>query len=416
MHDTEEDWEHSGERMVPEFAAGTVLEAEHLARYRFAAPHVAGKTVLDIGCGVGWGSRLLLDEGGAATVTGVDLFAPAIEYAEQHFGGPTYLVGDMTALPVSDASADVVVCFEALEHVHDHLAVLAEVRRVLRPDGLFFVSSPNPDVYPEGNPYHLHEVRPDELRRSIADEFGSVRLFSQELLVASVVSERGSTAAAVHTTRTGALDGLTEQYGIAVAGDGELPALSPNLVLTVSSQLTHLERAHADLQQDRDHFQAQAEEVAEEHRRLRDTAESAGANAQLLQQQVRNLQEELVDAGRALRGVMDERDTAAARAEEAERQIAEDSSRTQLESTRIERDEVLLALLQSEQERARLVLEIAELAAGPDTDAVEQLTAVAAALAQQVTELQRSSSWRITAPLRRARDAQLRLRESGRRR
>jgi hypothetical protein len=416
MRETESDWEQSGERMVPALAAGTILEAEHLARYRFAAPHVAGKAVLDIGCGVGWGSRLLLDEGGAAAVTGVDVFAPAIAYAEQHFGGPTYLVGDMTALPVSDASADVVICFEALEHVHDHRGVLAEVRRVLRPDGLFFVSSPNPDIYPAGNPYHLHEVRPEELRRSISDAFGSVRLFSQELLVASVVSERSSSAAEVHATRTAPLDGPTVQYGIAVAGLGELPDVSPNLVLADSSQLTHLERAHAALQQDRDHFQAQAEEVAAEHRRLRGEAETAVANAQLLEQRVRDLQNELVEAGRALRGVMDERDVAAARAEEAERQLPEDPSGGELERTRAERDEALVALLQSEQDRARLVLEIRELAHGPDSDSVDQLTAIAAALAEQVTELQRSSSWRVTAPLRRARDVQLRLRESGRRR
>jgi SAM-dependent methyltransferase len=414
MPDTDQDWRLSGERMVPELSAGTILEAEHLARYRFAIPYVAGKAVLDIGCGVGWGSRLLLDEGGAAAVTGVDIFTPAIEYAEQHFSGPTYLVGDMAALPVPDASVDVVVCFEALEHVHDHQAVLAEVQRVLRPDGLFFVSSPNPDVYPEGNAYHLHEVKPDELRHSIASAFPHVRLFYQELLVASVISERSDAHEDVYAVRIGPRDGPTEQYGIAVASMGELPNPAPSLVLTVSNQLTHLDTAFAQLQHDRDEFQAQTQGVAAENQRLRDTADAAVANALLLEEQIRDLHKQLVEAGRALRSVMDERDDVAARAEAADRRFAVDTTRVELERARAERDETLFALMRSEQERARLVMSTREVERGVDIEALDQLSATATALAEQVTELRRSSSWRITAPLRWVREVQLHLRTSRR--
>src|SRR4029077_1415093 len=118
----------------------------------------------------------------AAAVTGVDIFAPAIDYAQRYYPGPDYVVADMAAVPLPDACADIVVCFEALEHVDDHGAVLAEIRRLLTPDGVLFVSSPNPGIYPAGNPYHLHEVDPQQLLAEVDDVFASAVVYRQELL------------------------------------------------------------------------------------------------------------------------------------------------------------------------------------------------------------------------------------------
>ena len=90
--------EPTGERFVPEDMGGGLIEAEHQARYRLALPHVAGRTVLDAGCGVGWGSDLLLDAG-AREVTGLDLSPDAIASARSRNSGVTYLTGDLLEMP-----------------------------------------------------------------------------------------------------------------------------------------------------------------------------------------------------------------------------------------------------------------------------------------------------------------------------
>ena len=57
--------------------------------------------------------------------------------------------------------------------------VLDEFRRLLPDYGLLLVSTPNRDVYPPGNPFHIHEFRPDELRETLSRRFRHVRLYQQ---------------------------------------------------------------------------------------------------------------------------------------------------------------------------------------------------------------------------------------------
>src|SRR5688500_15232961 len=68
------------ERFVPGTHRGELMEAEHYARYFWASALVAGRRVLDAGCGVGYGSRLL-HGAGAAEVVGLDVSADAIQAA-----------------------------------------------------------------------------------------------------------------------------------------------------------------------------------------------------------------------------------------------------------------------------------------------------------------------------------------------
>src|SRR5690242_21358219 len=104
----------TGERMVPEFHKGQLIYAEHLTRYASALPVVAGKTVLDIASGSGYGSQLLASA--AAQVYGVDLDADAVAYAQKNFGSDNieFRIGNATAIPLEDASVDVVVTFETI--------------------------------------------------------------------------------------------------------------------------------------------------------------------------------------------------------------------------------------------------------------------------------------------------------------
>ncbi|HEV3212019.1 MAG TPA: class I SAM-dependent methyltransferase [Acidimicrobiales bacterium] len=176
----------SGERFVPEAMGGQLIEAEHHARYRHAAQLVGGRWVLDAGCGVGWGSALLA-AAGAASVTGLDIDPDALSNARARTDAAVFVRGDLADLPFADASFDVVVCYEAIEHVAQPLLALDELRRVLTPAGVLTISSPNPDVYPAGNPFHVHEFTPDELRRELSHRFPNIAAFQQHTMLASVV-------------------------------------------------------------------------------------------------------------------------------------------------------------------------------------------------------------------------------------
>ncbi|MFC7552845.1 class I SAM-dependent methyltransferase [Pseudoroseomonas wenyumeiae] len=109
------------------------IEIEHLHRYFLAREASRGLDVLDIASGEGYGSALLAQV--ARSVIGVDVAEGAVDYAQQNYKRDNlrFLHGDGRAIPVADASVDVVVSFETLEHLYEQDMFLAECRRVLRP-------------------------------------------------------------------------------------------------------------------------------------------------------------------------------------------------------------------------------------------------------------------------------------------
>jgi SAM-dependent methyltransferase len=179
--------EPTGERFIPEAWGAEIIAAEHHARYRLAAQAAGGRTVLDAGCGVGWGTTLLLDAGALAAV-GVDIADEAVVDAQRRAPQASFVRGDLRSLPLGDDTFDLVVCFEAIEHIEEPRRGLDELARVLAPGGTLLVSSPNPHVYPAGNPYHVHEFTPDELADELSERFATVAPWHQYGLFASVVS------------------------------------------------------------------------------------------------------------------------------------------------------------------------------------------------------------------------------------
>ncbi len=135
------------------------IRRDHVARYEWAASLLAaGETVLDVGCGIGYGSHILAER--AAGVVGMDRDTPAIRYAERHYKAPNiaYQVRDVDTLGVGVAPFTTAVCFELLEHVQNPRDVLLDINaeRLL-------CSVPNEHVFPwhDGIKFHYRHYTPE---------------------------------------------------------------------------------------------------------------------------------------------------------------------------------------------------------------------------------------------------------------
>jgi SAM-dependent methyltransferase len=227
----------AGERFVPEEYRGQLIDAEHQARYRWARPAAENAEVLDAGCGVGYGCAILA-AGGARRVVGLDRSPEAILNARERAGDVAeFVLGDLGQLPFEDDAFDLVTCFEAIEHVVDPERTLDELRRVLRPEGVLLISSPNRELFTPGNPFHVHEYTPDELQGALERRFASVRLFRQQAHLATLLADDATFAVADAERQLDAEVRKTsaapegELYSVAVAGDGQLPVLGNIAVL-----------------------------------------------------------------------------------------------------------------------------------------------------------------------------------------
>lgn len=106
----------------------------------------AGMRVLDVGCGDA-GVVIAFAEAGAVA-TGIEPYERSVERgrvrAEEHGVGLELKIGVAEELPFPDASFDLVLIDNVLEHVQDRERTLAEIRRVLRPGGLLYLVTPKP--------------------------------------------------------------------------------------------------------------------------------------------------------------------------------------------------------------------------------------------------------------------------------
>jgi SAM-dependent methyltransferase len=377
---TEVDVEPTGERFIPELMHGDLIEAEHHARYHLAMNLVRGCRVLDAGCGVGWGSQLLLDAG-AVEVTGIDRDPEAIDDARTRTPQGRFFVADLTSLGLADALFDVVVCFEALEHVLDPAACLDELVRVLHPDGILLVSSPNPDVYPSGNPFHFYEMTPAELQGEVAKRLEHTTVLRQHLLISSLLApdEPAPGPAAPLDTVTWSIAALEpghDPYSLVAASRLPLPAIQAVEMLAPSHQLDDLQRLAEALTDERERVQ-------------RDRAELDAERQALLDRQADD-QKRLMEADDLLRGLARERDDARAALAAA----GPDRQPTgRFDHLTAERDRYAADLVHCEQEMARRVPRV-------NLDALAVETRRADDARAELEAVMHTTSWRVTRPLR----------------
>jgi len=189
----------TGERFVP--GAKGEIWVEHWHRYHFASRWCAGKRVLDVACGEGYGTALLARH--AAHVTGVDISAEAIAHARGRYASlanAEFTQASCTALPLADASVDVAVSFETIEHIAAQAEFIGELARVLTPEGVLVLSCPNKLEYSDKrdytNEFHVKELYRDELASLIAACLPAVAWYGQRPSFFSVIAPEGAVSRA----------------------------------------------------------------------------------------------------------------------------------------------------------------------------------------------------------------------------
>ncbi|WP_176314791.1 class I SAM-dependent methyltransferase, partial [Burkholderia vietnamiensis] len=151
----------------------------HVVRYDWASKFIRpNDVVLDAACGLGYGTYAMRYLSAASRFFGIDGSGWAIDYATACFGSDNteYIAGFLPdALSrFEDASVDVVVSFETLEHVDQPAVLLEAFRRVLRPGGRIIVSVPNDwsdETGEDPNPHHLHVYTYERLAQEMAAGF-----------------------------------------------------------------------------------------------------------------------------------------------------------------------------------------------------------------------------------------------------
>jgi ubiquinone/menaquinone biosynthesis C-methylase UbiE len=123
----------------------------HIKQYQFVTKHLQNQKVLDVACGVGYGSEILRRQGNV--VTGVDINPANISYARKNYLENKYLVGNAEDLSnFANSTFNAVVSIQTIEHLWHPKKAMAEFHRVLKTNGLLIGAIPI---------NHKHEMPPD---------------------------------------------------------------------------------------------------------------------------------------------------------------------------------------------------------------------------------------------------------------
>lgn len=229
--------EWSGERLET-FITNEIM-VEHIHRYAIACELVANKKVLDIACGEGYGSYLMAAT--AAFVTGIDINAETIVKANEKYkrSNLEFVQGNAEEIPVEDHSFDIVVSFETIEHLENHQLLLTEIKRVLKPEGILIISTPNKLFYSDKNgyinPFHKKELYLNEFKDLLTRAFINYRVYSQTYINGSLVKEIDSES--IRDVYSGSyqnyykMSGAPMLFMIGIASDQSLPEVAGSIFI-----------------------------------------------------------------------------------------------------------------------------------------------------------------------------------------
>lgn len=184
--------ENSIERIAPKTLEWDRYIGNHMSRYKFALDQILKqenkKRILDIACGVGYGTNYLAQHLTTSQFYGVDISNDALTIARNEFKleNIEFVLDDCTNpnSQIKEFQYDIIVSFETLEHLKNSNGFLEFVHSSLAPNGIFIVSTPNRFVTsPNGLEWDFHEVEysPYEFDKVLSSvNFKSKKFFAQE--------------------------------------------------------------------------------------------------------------------------------------------------------------------------------------------------------------------------------------------
>jgi len=171
---------NTGERILLEKETPLMI-ARHFCAYKYAQNYAAGKEVLDIGCGEGYGSDFLA--GYASSVLGVDYDAQVVDYAKEKYQRSAlgFAVLDIKDLDSLSKKFDVICSFQNIEHIADTDKLLKNISGLLNDQGVFICSTCNiKDASPASkvpfNKFHVKEYLFGEFKELLEGHFAKVEI------------------------------------------------------------------------------------------------------------------------------------------------------------------------------------------------------------------------------------------------
>ena len=165
--------------------------AEHLHRYKIAEMLCTNKRVLDIACGEGYGTNLLSKF--ADKVVGIDIDEQTIVKAKLKYTSKNieFFQGDTSNIPFPESTFDIIISFETIEHHDKHHEMIKELKRVLKPNGIVIISTPDKHIYTDlketKNKFHIKELYKDEFISLIRSYFSNVSTLNQKFISGSYI-------------------------------------------------------------------------------------------------------------------------------------------------------------------------------------------------------------------------------------
>ena len=159
---------------------------DHLHRYAIVLDYIKDMVILDIACGEGYGSNLMSQQ--AQYVYGVDIDLETISSAQKKYNrhNLSFQTGRADLIPIETNSIDIVVSFETIEHHDKHEEMMLEIKRVLKPDGIIIISTPDKYFYTDkrnfNNEFHVKELYREEFTSLINNHFKVSQLFIQSYI------------------------------------------------------------------------------------------------------------------------------------------------------------------------------------------------------------------------------------------
>jgi 2-polyprenyl-3-methyl-5-hydroxy-6-metoxy-1,4-benzoquinol methylase len=169
----------TGERMIPtQEGEVSVVFSRHQFAYRYAQQFATGKDILDVGCGTGYGSKILSEC--ANYVLGLDYDADAVDYCRANFNAPNIEFQQIDADKLElDREFDIAIAFQVIEHMHDVEGFVDHLKNIVKQNGLILITTPNVQTFHQAdgcNPFHFSEMSFEKFERLISKKFNTYKI------------------------------------------------------------------------------------------------------------------------------------------------------------------------------------------------------------------------------------------------